>query len=76
MLWTMMRFTTLRHRPVHTGVEQLMGANAIALEDFDTHGHVSLHGERWNAVSEVPVKQGDQLTVVRLEGLTVHVSPH
>ena len=76
MLWTVMRFATLRRRPVHTGVEQLMGAKAVALEDFDTHGHVSLHGERWNAVSEVPVKQGDQLTVVRLEGLTVHVSPH
>lgn len=76
MLWTMMRFTTLRRRPVHTGVEQLIGANAIALEDFDTHGHVSLHGERWNAVSDAPVKQGDQVTVVRLEGLTVHVSLH
>lgn len=76
MLWTMMRFATLRRRPVHTGVEQLIGANAIALEDFDTHGHVSLHGERWNAVSDVPVKQGDQVTVVRLEGLTVHVSLH
>ena len=76
MLWTLMRFATLRHRPVHSGAEQLIGADAIALEDFDTHGHVQLHGERWNAVSNVPVKQGDQLTVTRLEGLTVYVTPH
>ncbi|WGI23913.1 nodulation protein NfeD [Halomonas alkaliantarctica] len=76
MLWTLMRFATLRHRQVHTGAEQLIGADAIALEDFDTNGHVRLHGERWNAVSDVPVKQGDQLTVKRLEGLTVYVSPH
>lgn len=76
MLWTLMRFATLHHRPVHSGAEQLIGADAIALEDFDTHGHVQLHGERWNAVSNVPVKQGDQLTVTRLEGLTVYVTPH
>lgn len=74
MLWTLTRFATLRRQPVHTGAEQLMGANAIALEDFDTHGHVRLHGERWNAVSDAPVKKGDDLEVVRLEGLTVFVS--
>lgn len=76
MLWTLMRFAKLRHRRALTGAEQLIGANAIALEDFATSGHVRLHGERWNAVSDVPVKQGDELTVVRLEGLTVYVSPH
>lgn len=74
MLWTLTRFATLRRRPVHTGAEQLIGATAIALEDFDTTGHVRLHGERWNAVSDVPVKRGDNLEVVRLEGLTVYVT--
>lgn len=75
MLWTLTRFATLRRRQVHTGAEQLIGARAIALEDFDTNGHVSLHGERWNALSDVPVKRGDEVKVVRLEGLTVYVSP-
>ncbi|WP_447045579.1 NfeD family protein [Vreelandella sp. H-I2] len=75
MLWTLMRFTTLRRRPAHTGVEQLIGASAIALEDFDTTGHVRLHGERWSAVSDMPVKRGDELEVVRLEGLTIYVTP-
>lgn len=76
MLWTLTRFATLRRRPAHTGAEQLMGAQALALEDFHTRGHVRLHGERWNAVCEVPVKQGDTLKVVGLDGLTVHVAPY
>lgn len=75
MLWTLTRFATLRRRPVHTGVEQLIGASAIALEDFETRGHVQLHGERWNAVTNVPIKQGDEVKVERLDGLTVYVSP-
>ncbi|MDQ7729849.1 nodulation protein NfeD [Halomonas sp. SpR8] len=75
MLWTLTRFATLRKSPVHSGAEELIGATAIALEDFATHGHVRLHGERWNAVSDAPVKQGDELEVMRLEGLTVFVTP-
>lgn len=75
MLWTLTRFATLRRRPVHSGVEQLIGADAVALEDFEANGHVQLHGERWNAVSDAPVKRGEKLMVVRLEGLTVYVTP-
>lgn len=75
MLWTLTRFATLRRRPVHSGAEQLIGATAVALEDFDTNGHVRLNGERWNAVSDAPVKQGDNLEVVRLQGLTLYVTP-
>ncbi|SDN86101.1 NfeD family protein [Vreelandella arcis] len=74
MLWTLTRFASLRRTQAHTGAEQLIGAIAIALEDFETNGHVRLHSERWNAVSDAPVKQGDKLKVLRLEGLTVYVS--
>ena len=75
MLWTLTRFATLRRRPAHSGAEQLIGADAVALEDFETSGHVQLHGERWNAVSDAPVKRGEKLVVMRLEGLTVYVTP-
>ncbi|MGO1533312.1 MAG: NfeD family protein [Halomonas sp.] len=75
MLWTLTRFATLRRRPAHSGAEQLIGADAVALEDFETSGHVRLHGERWNAVSDAPVKRGGKLVVMRLEGLTVYVTP-
>ncbi|BBI51581.1 hypothetical protein HORIV_40020 [Vreelandella olivaria] len=73
MLWTLTRFATLRRRPAHTGAEQLIGADAVALEDFEASGHVRLHGERWNAVSDAPVKRGEKLVVMGIEGLTVYV---
>ncbi|WP_075878651.1 NfeD family protein [Vreelandella massiliensis] len=79
MLWTLTRFMNLRQQPAHTGSEELKGAEAVALEDFggksDGKGHVRLHGERWNAVSDAPVKKGDTLKVERVEGLTLHVTP-
>ena len=76
MLWTLTRFAALRKHPAHSGAEQILGEQAIALEDFDTRGHVRLQGERWNARSDAPVKKGAALKVVRLEGLTVHVAPN
>ncbi|MGM0521780.1 MAG: NfeD family protein [Pseudomonadota bacterium] len=75
ILWTLTRFMTLRRRPAHTGAEQLEGAYAKVLEDFDDEGHVRLHGERWNAITNAPVKKGDEVKVLRLDGLTLYVTP-
>ncbi|WP_431026408.1 NfeD family protein [Halomonas sp. H5] len=75
MLWVMTRFVGLRRAPVRTGQEELMQAQATALEDFEGEGHVRLHGERWRAVSAGPVRRGQVLRVVRVDGLTVEVAP-
>lgn len=75
MLWVMTRFVGLRRAPVRTGQEELMQARATALEDFEGEGHVRLHGERWRAVSSGPVRRGQVLRVVRVDGLTVEVAP-
>jgi membrane-bound serine protease (ClpP class) len=64
-----------RQRPVVAGREQLVGQTATALEDFDRSGHVYIHGERWNARSSAPVKQGDTVEVARVDGLTLEVRP-
>ena len=75
LLWMMVHFMRLRRRPARTGKEEMLGAEARALDDFDGDGHVWLHNERWRAHACEPVRKGQALRVVRLEGLTVEVEP-
>ncbi|WP_355660512.1 NfeD family protein [Halomonas salifodinae] len=75
MLWVMTRFMGLRRAPVRTGQEEMLHVQATALEDFEGEGHVRLRGERWRAISTEPVRRGQVLKVVRIEGLTVEVAP-
>ena len=62
-----------RARPVVTGVEQLLGETAIAVDDFAHTGLVRVRGELWRAVTHDPVKSGDILRIRQVEGLTVTV---
>ncbi|MGM0784029.1 MAG: NfeD family protein [Pseudomonadota bacterium] len=75
MLWVMTRFIGLRRRPVRTGQEELVESEAKVLEDFEGQGHVRLHGERWNARSTQPLRRGQVVRVVGIDGLTVDVEP-
>lgn len=68
-------FARSRRRPVVTGVSQLMAEPAIALSDFDQTGYVRIRGEIWNAVTQEPVKAGQRLRVLHVEGLTLEVKP-
>ena len=64
-----------RDRPVVSGAEEMSGARAEALQDFETRGPVWVHGERWTARTDTPVSAGQLLEVVGVEGLTLHVRP-
>jgi len=64
-----------RRRPVVSGQEELLGATAEAVEDFEQEGYVHLHGENWRAITQVPVKKEQQLIVSRMDGLTLYVVP-
>ena len=75
MLLTVTLLMRSRKAQVTTGVEQLLHGTAIALEDFDTSGHVDIHGERWRAVTQTPIKKGQPLRVLRVDGLTLEVAP-
>ncbi len=72
LVWVAMR---ARKQPVVSGVEEMLGATAEALEDFESTGAVWAHGERWSAVATTPVKKGQSLKITRVEGLQLHVSP-
>ncbi|EHJ02577.1 NfeD family protein [Marinobacter manganoxydans] len=78
ILWTVTRFIGLRRRHPVSGAEQITHEEAVALDEFSGEhghyrGHVRLSGERWNAISEAPVKEGDRVQVTAIEGLTVTV---
>ena len=64
-----------RRRPVVSGEEELVGAIGKVLDDFDTEGHVHLHGENWNARSTQPLRRGQQVRVTARDGLVLHVVP-
>ncbi|MFW6345165.1 MAG: NfeD family protein, partial [Halomonas sp.] len=75
MLWVVVRFSSLRRRQARTGQEELVGHEAVALEDFTGSGHVRLMGERWNARSTEPVTRGQAVRVTAVDGLTLEVVP-
>ena len=62
-------------RPITTGSEAMLGTTAEALEDFASKGAVRLGGERWNAITSVPVAKGQPVRIVRVEGLLLWVEP-
>ncbi|MHB0775788.1 NfeD family protein [Halomonas sp. WWR20] len=85
MLWVAVRFMQLRKRRPHSGQEDMIGAIAVALDDFTSkdvstrgfsaRGHVRLNGERWNATSRESIQKNQRLRVVAIDGLTVEVMP-
>ncbi|SFT39384.1 NfeD family protein [Halomonas saccharevitans] len=75
MLWVMTRFIGLRRRPPRIGQEELVGSEALVLEDFTDQGHVRLMGERWRARSPEPLARGQLVRVTAVDGLTLEVEP-
>jgi membrane-bound serine protease (ClpP class) len=71
-LGTAMRARRLR---VSTGREAMIGAPAVALEDFAERGFVRAFSENWQARSAQPVRQGDKLRVTAIDGLVLTVQP-
>jgi membrane-bound serine protease (ClpP class) len=61
------------HRVV-SGREAMIGAVAEAMEDFDEHGFVWVHGERWHAHSDRPVRKGEKVRVRAIDGLVLTVT--
>ncbi len=69
----------IRHRRVTTGLETYPGKQAVVSDDFiDGEGRVQMDGAFWTAKDELNqgLKQGDQVTVVNVKGLTLTVKPN
>jgi membrane-bound serine protease (ClpP class) len=61
-------------RRATTGSEGLVGEVGVVRERVDRTGKVFVHGEYWNAVSDVPLEVGDRIEVTSVEpGMRVRV---
>jgi len=62
--------------PVRAGCETMLGMVVPAPARIDTSGGmVFIEGERWRAVSELPVEQDQPVEIIGIEGLTLKVKP-
>jgi len=64
-----------RQRPLVAGREELVGATGTVLADFERQGSVFVHSERWNAISVSPLREGQEIVVTDIDGLTLKVRP-
>ncbi len=64
-----------RRRPVVSGMEQIIGSEAVALMDFEEQGSVSVHSEIWSAVTRTPVHKGETVKITGFNGLVLEIAP-
>ena len=62
-------------RPRQGGQEGMQGEEGLAITDIHAEGKVLIHGEQWNAISNVPVTRGAKIRVIHVENLKVKVEP-
>jgi membrane-bound serine protease (ClpP class) len=58
---------------VATGIEEMTGARGEVEDWRGGKGHVFAHGERWRAVSKGPLKKGQAVRVIGMDGLVLKV---
>jgi membrane-bound serine protease (ClpP class) len=73
LLVARMAMGSFKHK-VSTGREAMLGARAEVVDWAGLRGHVFLQGERWNATASQPLKPGQRVRIVALDGLTVAVT--
>ena len=64
-----------RRRPVVSGIEELVGSEALVVEDFEQEGRVTIHSENWSALCNTPLQKGQTVKVIGVDGLTLKVEP-
>lgn len=65
-----------RRQRVVSGAEEMLGAEAVALQDFrEGAGRVRVHGEDWQARSTAAIALGQKVQVTGREGLVLTVRP-
>lgn len=74
-LWVTGMFIRMRRKKVVSGAEEMVGALGEALEDFDKSGRIRVHSELWTGVTDQPVRKGQRVEVLSMEGLKLRIKP-
>ncbi|HOL23503.1 MAG TPA: nodulation protein NfeD [Candidatus Hydrothermia bacterium] len=73
-LWIVTKGVSTLFLKPETGIEGMLGEKGIAKTNIDTKGGTCLvHGELWNARSEEPISKGEEIEVIKVDGLTLWV---
>lgn len=64
-----------RRRSVVSGVEHMIGAPGVVLDDMQTDGWARVQGESWRVTSPTPLMRGQRVRVTGIDGLTLSVRP-
>ena len=59
--------------PLLEETEELLALRE-SLEDFQDRGRIRVHSESWVAQSDRPVRKGERVRVVAMDGLTLKVT--
>jgi membrane-bound serine protease (ClpP class) len=75
--WVIGKAVQARHRTVHTGAEEMIGAHGTVRSRLDPVGHVFVKGALWRAhcVDDCTLEVGEEVVVEAIDGLTLTVAP-
>jgi membrane-bound serine protease (ClpP class) len=63
-----------RHQPVLMGTQRVAGSSGIAKTNLAPRGVVLVNSEEWDALADAPpIAKGERISVVAVDGLTLHV---
>jgi membrane-bound serine protease (ClpP class) len=61
--------------PIISGTQGMIGARAEAIDSFSDKGTVQYGGEIWKARTQAPVRAGQPVRIVKVDGLVLWVEP-
>ena len=71
LVWVLMR----RRTPPRIGTESMLG-KVVEVREWKGHeGKVTVNGELWNAVCDVPIMAGYKATIESIRGLVLQIKP-
>ncbi|MBN2383694.1 nodulation protein NfeD [bacterium] len=70
------RIVSVHNTSSVTGSQGLVGAIGEARTEVGLQGKIFVHGELWNARSDVPIEKGKPVKVIDVQGLNLKVREH